>query len=47
MLRESATALQAMDDPSNVAEHSRVGAQAAERQVREEHFPGAFDIRDS
>jgi len=38
-----ATALQAMDDPSNVAELSRVGAQAAERQIKEEHFPQGFD----
>ena len=38
-----AAALRAMDDPSNVAELSRVGAHAAERQVKEEHFLRVFD----
>jgi hypothetical protein len=38
-----AGALRAMDDPSNVAELSRVGALAAARQVSDEHFPRGFD----
>jgi hypothetical protein len=42
-----ATALQLMDDASNVHDLSRVGARAAEHQVKEEHFPRGFDISDS
>ena len=41
-----ATALQTMDDPSNVADLSRVGAHAAEHQVKEDHFPVGFDAQD-
>jgi uncharacterized protein len=38
-----ADALRAMDNPSNVAELARVGAHAAGRQVRDDHFPAVFD----
>jgi hypothetical protein len=38
-----AVALRAMDDPSHVADLARVGAQAAGRQVKHEHFPPVFD----
>jgi len=41
-----AAAFRSMDDPSNVIALSDVGARAAERQVRVEHFPAAFDLAD-
>ena len=40
---EQASALQVMDNPSNIEGLARVGGRAAERQVRPEHFPAAFD----
>ena len=39
-----AAGLCAMDNPANVAQLAKVGARAADRQVRSEHFPGGFDI---
>ena len=38
-----ASGLRTMDNPANIGELARVGARAAERQVRAEHFPAAFD----
>jgi hypothetical protein len=37
--------LGAMDDASNMAELAKLGATAAAKQIKPEHFPAAFDLR--
>lgn len=38
------SALRAMDSPANVARLAEVGAVAAVRQIRDDHFPSRFDV---
>lgn len=42
--RTQAASLAATDEPHNIELLAQIGALAAERQVREEHFPARFDL---
>ncbi|MBN1991902.1 MAG: patatin-like phospholipase family protein [Anaerolineae bacterium] len=44
MDEDEAASLYAMDNPQNVQKLSELGAAAAMVQVKEEHFPGGFDL---
>jgi hypothetical protein len=41
---EQLVKIAAMDDPGNMNDLSKLGALAAKDQIREEHFPRAFDV---
>lgn len=39
------TGLKPMDDPKNLEELYKVGSVAADKQVKDDHFPELFDVR--